>query len=589
MAPEVTPDSLRHASFRTSFRGYDPAEVEALLHAAAVKLEQIDAERRRLASEMTQPQARDLESEFEEVGREVSAILQAAREAAETMRDKAAAEAARWRSEALEEAETTRKEAAADAEALRRDAWVTSSDLLEQSATKAESMRAEAERDVLTVMGEAEREAHRLTSSARREAEDLVRNATMEAEKIIADATTRRDEIIDGANRQAATAQERARALEQRRDELMVELENVRGTLSRLEGSLEERREAMDLGATDLSSSVKVVHPPADAKAHWELGETVRVIPPGAESADEDRMDAVDEIVPFDEVTPTPLSRAAPDEPERSEPAQQVSTGSTTATADDSADSDVPDAHEPSEAVVEAPEAPEPVESEPEPNDEDDRSDDLDALFAALRGGGSAAEREAPQSDGSEGAEDTAGQQAEEEVAADDVADSSDADDGIDWLEVRDERLIPVTNRALRGVKKAMTEVQNVALDSLRTDEDWKADAGDIGMAVHAEIVGVWAESFAAGHSVAEEMTGVKVKRPPTPSTDADSKFGSALASAVNSALEQAGDGPRERQSAASRVFRVWRSDEAERRIRDIAIEAYQAGIEESRRVATGV
>ena len=46
--------------------------------------------------------------------------------------------------------------------------------------------------------------------------------------------------------------------------------------------------------------------------------------------------------------------------------------------------------------------------------------------------------------------------------------------------------------------------------------------------------------------------------------------------------LEKAGEGPRERQSAASRVFRVWRSDEAERRIRDIALRGYESGIEKS-------
>src|SRR5690606_10504709 len=124
------------------------------------------------------------------------------------------------------------------------------------------------------------REAHRLTSGARREAEDTVRNANMEAEKISTEATKRRNEIIDTANRQAATAQERARALEQRRGELLEELENGRSTLTRLDGPLEERREALDLTRlTPEDTSVRVVHPPAEAKKDWELGETVRVVP----------------------------------------------------------------------------------------------------------------------------------------------------------------------------------------------------------------------------------------------------------------------------------------------------------------------
>jgi DivIVA domain-containing protein len=48
MASNVTPDSLRQSRFRAAFRGFDPAEVEAVLEAAAAKLEALDAERRKL-------------------------------------------------------------------------------------------------------------------------------------------------------------------------------------------------------------------------------------------------------------------------------------------------------------------------------------------------------------------------------------------------------------------------------------------------------------------------------------------------------------------------------------------------------------
>jgi hypothetical protein len=161
--------------------------------------------------------------------------------------------------------------------------------------------------------------------------------------------------------------------------------------------------------------------------------------------------------------------------------------------------------------------------------------------------------------------------------------------EGVDWIEVRESKLIPITNRALRGVKKAMTEVQNVALDSLRTDDDWQPNGAAIAEAVHAELVAVWSESFAAGHAVAEQMSGERLKRPSTPASKADREFAGDLAKAVSGALEKAGDGPRERQSAASRVFRVWRSDEAERRIRDIALRGYETGIEKSRKVDSGV
>jgi hypothetical protein len=84
-------------------------------------------------------------------------------------------------------------------------------------------------------------------------------------------------------------------------------------------------------------------------------------------------------------------------------------------------------------------------------------------------------------------------------------------------------------------------------------------------------------------------MSGGRLKRPATPASKADREFATDLAVAVSGALEKAGTGPRERQSAASRVFRVWRSDEAERRIRDIALRGYEIGIEKSRKVDSEV
>jgi DivIVA domain-containing protein len=541
MDSELTPDGLRQARFRSAFRGLDPSEVETTLNAVAGRLEQLEAEKAKLEKDLAEISGHDLDDEFETVGREVTAILQSAREAADAMRQRASLEATRWRTEATEEAEATLKGAAADAEALRRDAWVTGSELLEHTARAAEKMRADAERDVLTVMGEAEREAHRLSSAARREAEDLLRNATMDAEKASADAVKRRDEIIDGANRQAAAAQERTRALEQRRDELLEELENVRSTLTRLEGSLEERREALDLAAAE-PSSVRVVHPPADAKKQWELGETVRVVPPESETKSEPGVALADEMSEQvarmrDEESPPGPTPAAPPEAEESRSVEEP-----------------PPVEEPA-----------PSEQELEPVGDDT---EVEALFASLRGGD------------------------EERQVVDNAAADEEADDEIDaeveatdWIQVREERLLPITNRALRGVKKAVTEVQNVALDGLRTDDDWRPDEETVSAAVHAELTAVWSESFAAGHAVAEGMTGSKLKRPSTPASKADVAFAADLAEAVSHALDVAGEGQRERQSAASRVFRVWRTDEAERRVRDIALEAYETGLEESRKV----
>ena len=544
MAPEISPPNVRRAQFRTVLRGIDRAEVEAFLAQVASRMEALESEIEELR-EAAGAATPSLEGEFDAVGREVSNILQAAREASEAMRERAAADAAQWRSEAMTEAEANRKDAAADAEAMRRDAWVTGTTLLEQAAGQARQNREQAERDVLTVMGEAEREAHRLTSAARREAEDLVRNAAMSAEKTTADAERRRDDLIEAATRQAAAAQERTRALEQRRDELLAELENVRSTLTQLEASLEEKRERLDYPA-ESSSSVRVVpaptppaQEPTDDKS-WELGETVRVVP------GESRIPKLpDTTQPADEaVRVGPRTRA--ETPPSTEPAAEPAP-----------------APPPVEEPPAEPGVVEPSEEAPEPD-----TGDLDSLFAALRS--PAAEPE------------TATVEPSPEPETSEPEPEEPALDGHDWMEERDARLLPITNRALRGTKKAITELQNIALDQLRTEEKWRPDPTVFVNALGADLITLWAESFAAGHAVAEEMTGSKIKRPATPHSEGVDEVPAALSDALTRSLDEAGEGQRERQSAASRVFRVWRSDEAEQRLRELAIRAYQAGVEKS-------
>lgn len=547
MPSEISPSEIRQAQFRTVLRGLDRAEVEAFLHQVADRIEEMQREVAEL-KEAVESKAPDWEHEFDALGHEVTNILQAAREAAETMRERAAADAAKWRSEALEEAELNRREAAADAEAMRRDAWVTGTALLEQAEAEARRMREQAERDVLTVMGEAEREAHRLTSAARREAEDMIRNATMSAEKMTVEAERRRDDIIEAANRQAAAAQERTRALEQRRDELLEELESVRSTLYKLEESLDEKRGQIK-AVVEESTTVKVVPPPRDEEEGdkaWELGETVRVVPgerripklPTSPSEPEETSEPETKIV--EPVTGTPEAPGP-----KEEPTEVAAAGETEPAPSDKADE-------------------EPVAEE--------KDDDLASLFAALRSPSQTEEAPEDEVDGVE----------TPPAAPPGEARADSGIDGHDWIEERDSRLLPITNRALRGTKRAITELQNIALDQLRTDEKWRPDQRVVAEALGADLITLWAESFAAGHSVAEAMTGTKLKRPATPHSEAVEEVSVALSEALAKAIDEAGEGPRERQSAASRVFRVWRSDEAEQRLRELAIRAYQQGVEKS-------
>ena len=550
MASDLTPDEIRHARFRTGLRGLDSSAVTAFLDKVADEMSAIIEQRDRMLAKVGEYAERDLESEFEIVGREVAAVLQAAREAAEAMRERASLDATRWRSESMAEAEKVRKEAKNDAEALRRDAWTTGTDLLTQTMNETKRLRQEAERDVLTVMGEAEREAHRLTSSARQESEDLVRSAAMDAEKVTVEATKRRDELIEQAHRQAAAAEERTRALEERRAVLLEELEAVRSTLTRLEGTLEERRDDLTLSAGD-STSVKVVQPrPRSEPGTWAPGETVRIIPKDKEPlAAAESEDAIFETLGESAPSPEPEPELAPT------PAPEPELAPTP---------------EPEPELAPTPEPESVPVPKPAPH-----ADDVGALFASLRTRGASVMPESEPAQGVVERTDTAPVAKSPETITT-VADT------VDWIEERDDRLLPITNRALRGVKKAVTDAQNVALDSLRTDEDWLPDASDLAEGMRADLIGLWAESFSAGHDAAEEMFDGKLKRPGTPPSDAADSFGDLLSESVSEALIDAGDGQRERQSATSRVFRAWRSDEAERRIRELAIVGYHQGIVDS-------
>jgi hypothetical protein len=208
------------------------------------------------------------------------------------------------------------------------------------------------------------------------------------------------------------------------------------------------------------------------------------------------------------------------------------------------------------------------------------RPDDLGALFASLRG--TAVAPAQPQvttpANTSRSGEDRK-RDSSSTASTELESRHSTANEAI---ELRDTRLLPITNRALRGVKKAVTDAQNVALDSLRTEDEWHPEGPVLAEMMRADLIGLWAESYAAGHTLAEEMAGAKLKRPDTPHSDAAETIGDDLADAVSDALINAGDGQREKQSAASRVFRGWRTDEAERRVRELALTGYHLGLVDS-------
>ncbi len=558
-------------------------------------------ERDRLAALVSESASRDLKTEFETVGREVAAVLEAAREAAETMRQRAALDASKWRAEAVAEVEAERSRARSDAEHLRGDAWSAAEDLLRQAQAEATRIREEADKEALRVVGESELATHRAQSTARRESEELVRTARMEAERLLAEAKSRHDQMIEQAQRQVDTAQERARALESRRQDLVKELEAVRASLNQVELELDERRSALNLSPPAPAPAVA----PPDRK-EWEDGAAVRVVRPDGQVEGESGSQAAGrpriELEPSPEIRvlsasemaqrrrstslpPPPVVETVPEEPVV-EPVIDEVVGEDdeevagepveTAVAEDEGEGSR-EAAEPETDLVEddQEEEPSPTQfqaatvrvrevSRPRSVAEPGTApvqldlDEVSGLFARLRDPSEPeAEPEQPRS----------------------IRRTARVDVG----QIREKRLLPVTNRALRNLKRQLTDEANLALDQLRsTSGAWEPPAEDLENRLKADMVVLYAESHGAGHGAAEEMLGERIARPATPRFDAGSDFTQALVGELNHVLEEGravGHGPQQLGSAVSRVFRAWRTDEAERRVRNLALTAYHQGL----------
>ncbi len=540
MADPISPDELAQHSFGARLRGYDPQEVRSFLDRLAADLRELRDERDRLAERLLELGDRDLTTEFATVAEEVDRVLQAAREAAEGMRKRAALEA----SAILEQAQQ-------DAVALRSEAWTTSETLLSDSSAAADSMVQDAERNALAVIGEAERESHRRQTAGRREAEELIKTARLESERLLMDARSRSEDLVRDAERKVGAAEARAAAIEERRAEMLAELENARATIGKLEAEIEERREALSgPPPQDVeSSSVRLLtDEPLEVGSWAEGGEAVRIVRP-----------------------PKPIVEPPPEPVDAEAIAAEVAR----------LRSQVPP---PDEAVAEEPEtvagvsepaagAPETVAAEPAPSKK--AGTELDDLFARLRTADEAAEPPEP----------ATVVPSEEAAPSTPVAERHEPPaDEEGPFDVRDRLLLPITNRVLRSVKKELTEAQNIALDELRSEEAWSPDAGMLGGRLSGPIEQLERDSFFAGFEAAAEITGSEVVWDQPAEIDGSSAvlLAGALTTAVEAALGEAravGQGPRQLAAGLSRVYRAWRTDEAERRVRDLASGAFHRGL----------
>lgn len=146
----------------------------------------------------------------------------------------------------------------------------------------------------------------------------------------------------------------------------------------------------------------------------------------------------------------------------------------------------------------------------------------------------------------------------------------------------RDRMLLPIENRGLRGLKRRIVELQNRVLEELRTsDGKWRLGRELVAQTMGDELDAVLRDSFGAGHAAAAESMGMT-----EPQVTGGPKQGAAetlifdLHRDVQAVLDHdSGGGSRRLTSDVGRVFRGWRTDDAERHVRQAARRAFNDGL----------
>jgi DivIVA domain-containing protein len=555
MADDVIPTDVRSRQFDAVRRGYDRTQVDEYLSNLAHEIERLqreldDRRTKELNVGLDDPAA--LALELGTIGGEVAAILEAARAAADGMRGRAAADVAEWRTTAQKETQALSTDASEQSQSMRAAAWNEGSSMLSSSVAEAKAHIDAAQEDALFIRAEAEREAIRLTGDAKRDREELIRSARLESEEMIESARGESNGMLAAAGQQAEQAQERARALEDRRAELLSELESTRASIGLLEEEIDSRKQELEVPEP-------VIEPQADSRTHHGSDSgSVRIVAPSRSRTLKpvDAEELVADVVALRSgmaVTPD-AEISGPPEPDSPEPAT-VETVTVIAPP-------------PVATVVETPSEDTDIETDEEQQTTGDatestlETDDIGSLFASLR----ETTQEAPVEDKEPAA-------AEEPTGAEPDSSSPDSEDApqkdsealaespppeeTEDPEDLDAALIPIQNAALKEIKRTLVNLQNAALEHLRTDTDWtpKKSFTNKFKTPFSEL--------ALGITESEDDAG------------AAKEFSDDLNEAVVGAIirtRESGAGDREIASSVSRVFRMWRADESERRVVDAAL-----------------
>jgi len=555
MADDVSPSQARATRFDIVLRGYDRAQVDAYIEETASVLDDLrtaasEVEASALAVGIDDPAA--LANELGRIGDEVASVLEAARAAAEGLRKRAKADADTWRTKAEGESTEMLDAAIEQSQSMRASSWNEGTSLLNAAVAEAKMLLAGAQEDALFMRAEAERDALRLTSDARRDKEEALRAARIEADTIVVEARAESDGVLAAAQKQAELAQERARALEDRRSELLAELEATRSSISHLEEEIDSRRQALET-----PEPLPTFEP--ERSHHGQDVGSVRIVAPSKavilKPVDPDEL--VAEVEAMRSTAAAAAATEAAPESTRPETVAVISPPPAPAV--------------PVEASPQGPETQQADDAAPvveeHPADTDISADEIGSIFARLKDDTAeqvavTAERSSIAAEpattatpnvATEPLVDVAAAVAVQDPEPEAVAEEPSAPAPVEESGATDagQAAAAARNASLKTVKKALVELQNETLEGLRTDDAWLPPAG---------FTDVFGDAFGALAKANGADSGPDQAR----------AFATDLEDSVTSAIESArsaGKGERAVAAAASKVFRMWRSDEAERRL----------------------
>lgn len=139
----------------------------------------------------------------------------------------------------------------------------------------------------------------------------------------------------------------------------------------------------------------------------------------------------------------------------------------------------------------------------------------------------------------------------------------------------RDRAVLPHHNSGLREVKRRLVDLQERAREVLEAGGS-PPSPHEIVAELAPLLESVVQKAAAAGNDAARSLTGVAggVQPGPRP-TQLVERMAQDLASQVRNAVSSSADGPTEAAASVGRVFRAWRTDQAERWVRTVTYSAY--------------